>query len=144
MAKGVQIGKVAQQTGLSVDTIRFYEKELRRSPKLTRLCSPKLTHSKNTICRWARHFHPRQRRVSCCPRAIFSISAVEAIQIRLRLPHARPLLRAGEPDRQSAAGFVNKLVGQFCQTNQGQFWRAPKERGTSDGAPAKRGRVPTL
>ncbi len=27
MAKGVQIGKVAQQTGLSVDTIRFYEKE---------------------------------------------------------------------------------------------------------------------
>jgi len=27
MAKGVQIGKVAQQTGLTVDTIRFYEKE---------------------------------------------------------------------------------------------------------------------
>ncbi|MBN9661640.1 MAG: heavy metal-responsive transcriptional regulator [Acidobacteria bacterium] len=25
--KGVQIGKAAQQTGLSVDTIRFYEKE---------------------------------------------------------------------------------------------------------------------
>jgi DNA-binding transcriptional MerR regulator len=27
MAKGIQIGKAAQQTGLSVDTIRFYEKE---------------------------------------------------------------------------------------------------------------------
>jgi MerR family transcriptional regulator, copper efflux regulator len=27
MAHGVQIGKAAQQTGLSVDTIRFYEKE---------------------------------------------------------------------------------------------------------------------
>jgi DNA-binding transcriptional MerR regulator len=27
MARGVQIGKVARTTGLSVDTIRFYEKE---------------------------------------------------------------------------------------------------------------------
>ena len=27
MAEGLQIGKAAQQTGLSVDTIRFYEKE---------------------------------------------------------------------------------------------------------------------
>lgn len=27
MAKGVQIGRAAQQTGLSIDTIRFYEKE---------------------------------------------------------------------------------------------------------------------
>lgn len=35
MARGVQIGKVAQQTGLSVDTIRFYEKErlLREPPR---------------------------------------------------------------------------------------------------------------
>jgi MerR family transcriptional regulator, mercuric resistance operon regulatory protein len=35
MARGVQIGKVAQQTGLSVDTIRYYEKErlLREPPR---------------------------------------------------------------------------------------------------------------
>jgi DNA-binding transcriptional MerR regulator len=26
MAQGVQIGKVAEQTGLNVDTIRFYQK----------------------------------------------------------------------------------------------------------------------
>jgi DNA-binding transcriptional MerR regulator len=33
MARGVQIGKISQQTGLSVDTIRFYEKErLLREP----------------------------------------------------------------------------------------------------------------
>ena len=34
MARGVQIGKVARTTGLSVDTIRFYEKEgLLRQPE---------------------------------------------------------------------------------------------------------------
>jgi DNA-binding transcriptional MerR regulator len=34
MARGVQIGKVASTTGLSVDTIRFYEKEgLLRQPE---------------------------------------------------------------------------------------------------------------
>ena len=34
MAQGVQIGKVARATGLSVDTIRFYEKEgLLREPE---------------------------------------------------------------------------------------------------------------
>lgn len=35
MARGVQIGKVSQQTGLSVDTIRYYEKErlLREPPR---------------------------------------------------------------------------------------------------------------
>ena len=34
MAHGVQIGKVARATGLSVDTIRFYEKEgLLREPE---------------------------------------------------------------------------------------------------------------
>ena len=34
MARGVQIGKVAHTTGLSVDTIRFYEKEgLLRQPE---------------------------------------------------------------------------------------------------------------
>lgn len=34
MAAGLQIGKVARQTGLSVDTIRFYEKEgLLREPR---------------------------------------------------------------------------------------------------------------
>ncbi len=35
MARGVQIGRVAQQTGLSVDTIRYYEKErlLREPPR---------------------------------------------------------------------------------------------------------------
>jgi MerR family mercuric resistance operon transcriptional regulator len=34
MARGVQIGKVARATGLSVDTIRFYEKEgLLREPE---------------------------------------------------------------------------------------------------------------
>ncbi len=33
MARDIQIGKVAQQTGLSVDTIRYYEKErLLREP----------------------------------------------------------------------------------------------------------------
>lgn len=26
MAQGIQIGKVAEQTGLSIDTIRFYQK----------------------------------------------------------------------------------------------------------------------
>jgi MerR family mercuric resistance operon transcriptional regulator len=36
MARGVQIGKVARATGLSVDTIRFYEKEgLLREPERT-------------------------------------------------------------------------------------------------------------
>ncbi len=34
MARGIQIGKVARTTGLSVDTIRFYEKEgLLREPE---------------------------------------------------------------------------------------------------------------
>ena len=35
MSRGVQIGKVSQQTGLSVDTIRYYEKErlLREPPR---------------------------------------------------------------------------------------------------------------
>jgi len=34
MSRGVQIGKVSQQTGLSVDTIRYYEKEhLLREPQ---------------------------------------------------------------------------------------------------------------
>ncbi len=35
MARGVQIGKVSQQTGLSIDTIRYYEKErlLREPPR---------------------------------------------------------------------------------------------------------------
>jgi MerR family mercuric resistance operon transcriptional regulator len=35
MARGVQIGKVSQRTGLSVDTIRYYEKErlLREPPR---------------------------------------------------------------------------------------------------------------
>src|SRR5260221_14075065 len=35
MARGVQIGKVSRQTGLSVDTIRYYEKErlLREPPR---------------------------------------------------------------------------------------------------------------
>lgn len=35
MARGVQIGKVAQETGLSIDAIRFYEKEglLREPPR---------------------------------------------------------------------------------------------------------------
>lgn len=35
MARGVQIGKVAQETGLTIDTIRFYEKEglLREPPR---------------------------------------------------------------------------------------------------------------
>ena len=35
MTRGFQIGKVAQETGLSIDTIRFYEKEglLREPPR---------------------------------------------------------------------------------------------------------------
>ncbi len=35
MSRGVQIGKVAQESGLSIDTIRFYEKEglLREPPR---------------------------------------------------------------------------------------------------------------
>ena len=36
MVRGVQIGKVARATGLSVDTVRFYEKEgLLRQPERT-------------------------------------------------------------------------------------------------------------
>ena len=64
---------------------------LRRSRKLIRLCSPKLTHTKNTTCPWARQFHPRRRRVSSCPRARFRISALEALQIRLQFVSRRPL-----------------------------------------------------
>ena len=41
-------------------------------------------------------------------------------------PADGPLPQGREPDCQSAAGFVNKLMGQFCRTNLGNFSRVPK------------------
>ena len=78
---------------------------------MTRLCSPKLTHTKNTTCPWARQFHPRRRRVSSCPRARFRLSAFEAIQIPLWFASRRTLA--------SGQGARRPVRRPFCEQTRG-------------------------
>ena len=80
MPRGVQIGKLARETGLSVDTIRFYEKEglLREPPR-----SP--GGFRQYTARDAEHLHF----IRCAQELGFSLAEVrELLLIRIENAHA--------------------------------------------------------
>jgi len=89
---------------------------LRHSPRMTHLCSPKVTHTENTICRRARN-SGRPRRASFSPNPFI---LPEPVQLSRPPKVAQTPCRAAKAPPQCRAGLLlASKVGSFLASAEG-------------------------